>query len=139
MATHSSILAGRIQRAEEPSGLQAMALKESDMTKVAQHTPICTNSKPQQPNHSLTWVLEVFHCLLDRFPHPRVFMALQFFFNGSKMHITKFTFLTIFKIWLNFPALLHQLRIFTFQVNFTSSISSLILYVITLEEYLREY
>ena len=35
MATRSSLLAGRIPRAEEPSGLQAMGLKESDMTKAA--------------------------------------------------------------------------------------------------------
>ena len=33
MATHSSILAWRIPRAEEPGGLRPWACKESDMTK----------------------------------------------------------------------------------------------------------
>ena len=32
MATHSSILAWRIPRTEEPGSLQSMGLKESDMT-----------------------------------------------------------------------------------------------------------
>ena len=32
MATHSSILAWRIPRTEEPGGLQSMSLKASDMT-----------------------------------------------------------------------------------------------------------
>ena len=32
MATHSSILAWRIPRTEEPGGLQSMGHKESDMT-----------------------------------------------------------------------------------------------------------
>ena len=32
MATHSSILAWRIPRTEEPDGLQSMGLKGSDMT-----------------------------------------------------------------------------------------------------------
>ena len=33
MATHSSILAWRIPRTEEPDGLQSMGSQESDMTK----------------------------------------------------------------------------------------------------------
>ena len=32
LATHSSILAWRIPRTEEPSGLQSIGCKESDMT-----------------------------------------------------------------------------------------------------------
>ena len=32
MATHSSILAWRIPRTEDPGGLQSMGLQESDMT-----------------------------------------------------------------------------------------------------------
>ena len=39
MATHSSILAWRIQRAEKPGGLQAMGLKELDMTLRLSHHP----------------------------------------------------------------------------------------------------
>ena len=35
MATHSSILAQRIPWTEEPSGLQSIGLKESDMTEAA--------------------------------------------------------------------------------------------------------
>ena len=34
MATHSSILAWRIPRTEEPGSLQSMGLKESDMTEL---------------------------------------------------------------------------------------------------------
>ena len=33
MSTHSSIIACRIPRTEEPGGLQSMGCKESDMTK----------------------------------------------------------------------------------------------------------
>ena len=32
MATHSSILVGRVPRTEEPGGLQSVGHKESDMT-----------------------------------------------------------------------------------------------------------
>ena len=41
MVTHSSILAWRIPRTEEPGRLQSMELKESDMTEVAEHVLIC--------------------------------------------------------------------------------------------------
>ena len=37
MATHSSILAWRIPRTEEPSGLQSMGLQELDMTERLNH------------------------------------------------------------------------------------------------------
>ena len=37
MATHSSILAWRIQGTEEPGGLQSMDLKGSDTTEVTEH------------------------------------------------------------------------------------------------------
>ena len=32
MATHTSVIARRIPRTEEPGGLQSMGLQESDMT-----------------------------------------------------------------------------------------------------------
>ena len=38
MATHSSILAGRIPWREEPGGLQSWGLKESDMAEATWHT-----------------------------------------------------------------------------------------------------
>ena len=38
IATHYSILAWRIPRAEEPSGLQSMCHKESDTTERLTHT-----------------------------------------------------------------------------------------------------
>ena len=38
MATHSSILAWRIPRIEEPGGLQSMGLQELDMTEQLTHT-----------------------------------------------------------------------------------------------------
>ena len=37
MAPHSSILAWRIPRTEEPGRLQSMGCKESDMTEVTEH------------------------------------------------------------------------------------------------------
>ena len=37
MATHSSVLAWRIPRTEEPGGLQSMGLKESDTTEATEH------------------------------------------------------------------------------------------------------
>ena len=37
MATHSSILAWKIPRAEEPGGLQSMGLQESDTTEQLNH------------------------------------------------------------------------------------------------------
>ena len=36
-ATHSSILAWRIPRTEEPGGLQFMGVTESDMTETTRH------------------------------------------------------------------------------------------------------
>ena len=38
MATHSSVLAWRIPRTEEPGGLQSMGHRESDMTEQLTHT-----------------------------------------------------------------------------------------------------
>ena len=38
MATHSSVLAGKIPWTEKPSGLWSMGLKESDTTEVTEHT-----------------------------------------------------------------------------------------------------
>ena len=38
MATHSSILAWRIPKTEEPGGLQSMGSQESDTTEATQHT-----------------------------------------------------------------------------------------------------
>ena len=38
MATHSSILAWRISRTEEPGGLQSIGRKESDMTEATEHS-----------------------------------------------------------------------------------------------------
>ena len=38
MANHSSILAWRIPRTEEPGRLQPLGCKELDMTEVTQHT-----------------------------------------------------------------------------------------------------
>ena len=40
MATHSSILAWRIPRTEEPGGLQSMGVTESDTTEQLTHTHI---------------------------------------------------------------------------------------------------
>ena len=40
MATHSSILAWRIPRTEEPGGLESLGHKESDMTEATQHAHI---------------------------------------------------------------------------------------------------
>ena len=40
MATHSSIIAWRILRAEKPSRLHSMGYKESDMTEATAHTHI---------------------------------------------------------------------------------------------------
>ena len=80
MATHSSILAGRIPRAEETGGLQAMSLKESDMTKVTYHTPHATIPNLNDQIMPSLGFWRAFHCFLDKFPHPRVFMAPQFFF-----------------------------------------------------------
>ena len=45
-ATHSSILAWRIPRTEEPGGLQSIGLQESDMTEATQHarTDVCIHT-----------------------------------------------------------------------------------------------
>ena len=43
MATHSSIIAWRILRAEKPSRLRSMGYKESDMTEATAHTHITLN------------------------------------------------------------------------------------------------
>ena len=43
IATHSSILAWKISRTEEPDWLQSIALQRGDMTEVTQHT--CTHTK----------------------------------------------------------------------------------------------
>ena len=37
MATHSSVLAGRIPWTEDPGGLQSRGLQESDTTAVTEH------------------------------------------------------------------------------------------------------
>jgi len=44
MATHSSILAGRIPWTEEPGGLQSMGHKESDMTQRLNHHHLSSNT-----------------------------------------------------------------------------------------------
>ena len=48
--THSSILAWRIPRAEEPGGLQSMESQESDMTESHTHTLTPTHT------HTHTWL-----------------------------------------------------------------------------------
>ena len=45
MATHSSVLAGKIPWTEKPSGLWSMGLKESDTTEVTEHTHTHTQHK----------------------------------------------------------------------------------------------
>ena len=39
LATHSSILAWKIPRTEEPGGLQSIRCKELDVTEVTEHVP----------------------------------------------------------------------------------------------------
>ena len=41
MATHSSILAWRIPRTEEPGGLQSVGFQESDTPEATEHAPTC--------------------------------------------------------------------------------------------------
>ena len=48
MATHSSVLAWRIPRTEEPGGLQSMGHRESDMTEQLTHTH--THTHTQRPS-----------------------------------------------------------------------------------------
>ena len=45
MATHSSILAGRIPWTQEPHGLQSIGSQESNMTEVMEHACSISHSK----------------------------------------------------------------------------------------------
>ena len=45
MATHSSALAWRTSRTEEPGGLQSMGCKESDTTDRLKHSMVCSLRK----------------------------------------------------------------------------------------------
>ena len=49
MATHSRILAWRIPRTEEPSGLQSIGCKELDTTEATQHTGTINRNRSQYP------------------------------------------------------------------------------------------
>ena len=54
MATHSSILAWKIPRTEEPGGLRSLGLQELDITEHAHehacvHTHACTHTQSPEP------------------------------------------------------------------------------------------
>ena len=59
--THSSILAWRIPRAEEPGGLQSMESQESDMTESHTHTLTPTHTH----THTHTRGLNYRHLFLE--------------------------------------------------------------------------
>ena len=56
MATHSSILACKISRAEEPGGLQSMGSQRVDTTEATEHA--CTSLKTLSPS-TVTWGIRV--------------------------------------------------------------------------------
>ena len=59
MATHFSILAGRISWTEEPGGLQSMVSKESDMTEPEGCTQIPLLCSPLGNHQQLTSLLRL--------------------------------------------------------------------------------
>ena len=59
MATHSSVLAGKIPWTEKPSGLWSMGLKESDTTEVTEHTHTHTYTTQKAHSPSSVYMLVI--------------------------------------------------------------------------------